>query len=279
MWKKILAGIVCLLLFATAASTALMAPDYYSADRPTDPLITALKPEKAFQRAEAYADMMRRQDIPALQRESDPSILNDGFYKAVPQIAEYSTDEKPTAVRILGYNVSVFKGTAGSWKTKYIVIAHHYPDKVIITTTWFKEQGRSDTITGFNLRRLSNDDVKSLRFSLEGKQPVHYAVLTLACAILVFSLVTLYVALTRPRVAWRWAWVIFVAFGIGHFTFNWGDATLAFDLANFHAPQATFEQLLLEPAKLHFWLPIGAVLFWFLSRQKPAPQARPHPEF
>ncbi len=148
-----------------------------------------------------------------------------------------------------------------------------------MTTTWFTENDKGVRVTSFNLNRLSNADVKALRFSLTGKQPVHYAILMLASAILVFSLVTLYVALTRRRVAWRWPWAIFVAFGICHFTFNWGDASLALDFANFRAPQALFEQPLFQAAKLHFWLPIGAVLFWFLSRQKAVAQAKPHPEF
>ncbi len=280
MSGKIVSGIICLLLLSWGVSPILNPPNYYDINGAEDPAVMALAKPATIKRAEAYAEMMRVQDLDGLRRESAPSILNDDFYKAVPQIAGYSTAEKPKAVRILGYHINTTTSTSGGqWSDSNIVIVHYYPFGVIVTTTWFHDENKVSKVTGFNLRRLSNADIESLKFNLAGKTPVHYAILAVAAFILVFSLVTLYIACTRPGLKLRWLWIPFVALGIGHFIFNWGDTTMAFDLANFSAPQARFDQALFEPAKIHFWLPIGAVLFWLFA-QKVAPKAEvKHPEF
>ena len=121
---------------------------------------------------------------------------------------------------------------------------------------------------------MTNADVASLKFTLVEKSAVHYAVLAICAAILAFSLTTLFVTFTRPRLKWRIAWVIAVALGVGQFTFNWNTAAFTFGFSRFWAPQVTFNQDLFEPMMISFWLPVGAALFWIFAKQKPAPEQR-----
>lgn len=278
MWGKLFAALFCLFLFYCGIGPVLMPADWYDANGNIDLTVKALAPQSDIVRAEAYGRLIQAQDMAGLRHETDPSILNDDFYKAVPQAAQYTTIEPAKSTRVLGYHTMAFKGTAGDWTNSDIVIAHYYPDKVIIATTWFHEQNGKKLVSGYNVRRLSNADIASLKFNLLGKEALYYVVLGAAISLLIFSLVTLYICLTRPRVQRRWLWAIFVAFGIVHFGFSWGNGAIIFNLLNFHAPLVTFSQNLLEPVYIHLWLPVGAVLFWFLARQKPIKTLETTPE-
>ena len=269
MWGKLFSALFCLLLLSFGVSSMSAAPDWYDPRGSQDLAVKALAPPDAIQRAEAYGDLVQRQDLDGLRRETHPAILNPDFYKGVAKIAIYGSLDKPVATRILGYHTnSVVSTTAGTWTDSNILIAHYYSDKVIFMTTYFHEQDKKKLINGFNLRRLSNADIASLKFSMQNKSPLHYGMLGLAALILVFSLITLYVTFTRPRLKWRWLWVFLVMFGIGRVTFNWATAAFGFDLVNFRAPQVIFDYELLQPMIIAIWLPIGAVLFWFMARQK-----------
>lgn len=278
MLAKIVAGLIGLLLLYFAVAPLFQTVDYYTANAQEDAAVKALAPPAVIDRAEAYAAMMQRQDLGGLKRESDPKILNADFYNAVPQIAKYGSTAAPQKVRVIGYHVETTTSADGTWTDRNVVIAHYYPGMVIFVTTWFHEEKGVSKVTGFNLRRLTDADVRSIRFSLEGKSEVHYAVLGLAAAVLIFSLVTFYIACTRPRLKLRWLWIIATVLGAGWFSFNWGDATLGFNALMLHAPQAAADQGLFAPMTIHIALPIGCLLFWLLARQKPEKPPVAHPE-
>ncbi len=280
MLAKIVALLIGTLLLYFAVSPMFDTIDYYDPNAAEDSAVTALVPKGLRQRAEAYAGLMQRQDLEGLKRESDPSILNADFYAAVPKVAAYGTSATPQKVRVLGYHFTTMTTTNnGTWTNRDIVIAHYYPGMVIFTTTVFHDEKGVSKVTGFNVRRLTNDDIRSLQFTLVGKSSVHYAVLALAGAVLAFSLVTFYVACTRPRLKMRWLWVIATLFGAGWFSFSWGNAAIDFNALMLRTPQAAAEQSLYQPMVIHFALPIGCVLFWLLARRKPETHAVAHPEF
>ncbi|MFT4076531.1 MAG: hypothetical protein QM647_13485 [Asticcacaulis sp.] len=282
MWKLIgkgAAALFCLAILAAGVWPLVSPPDYYDINGEEDAAVMKLTPPDLYRRAEAYADLMQRKDIESLKPLTAPEILDNAFYRAIPTIAQYGSIETPQATRVLGFhtNTTWISGSGGKWTDSNIVIAHYYPDKVIFTITNFRQQGEDIKVTSFNLRRLSNADIAAVKFSLWGKSPLHYAVLALAVLILAFSLVTLYASLTRPRVKWRWAWVPFVALGIGYLTFDWGTGAFGIRLLNFHAPQAFMAMELFQYPMILMCLPIGALLFWFKAEQKPLPKAEAQP--
>lgn len=282
MWRLIgkgVAALFCLAILAAAVGPLVSTPDYYDIDGQEDAAVKALTSPDIYQRAEAYADLMQRQDVQGLKPLTSPAILDDAFYRALPTIAHYGSLEKPKATRVLGFhtNTTLMGGNGGNWTDSNIVIGHYYPDKVIFTITNFRKQNGDIKVTSFTLRRMTNADIAAVKFSLLNKSPVHYAVLALAAVILGFSLVTLYVSLTRPRVKWRWPWVLFVLLGFGYLTFNWGTGEFGLRLLNFRTPQAVVDMELLQYPVLLMCLPLGAILFWLLARQKPLPKAEAQP--
>jgi hypothetical protein len=282
MWRLIgkgIAALFCLLILVAAVGPLISPPDYYDASGEQDPAVTALTPPDFYRRAEAYADFVQRKDIEALKPLTAPEILDNAFYQSIPAVAQFGSLETPRTTRILGFhtNTTWWSGSDGAVTNSNIVIGHYYPDKVIFTTTTFRKQDGDIKVTGFNLRRLNNADIDGMTFRLSSKPLVHYAVLSLAMVILVFSLVTLYVSLTRPRLKWRWAWVIFVLLGIGYLTFNWGTGAFGVNLLNFHAPQAFMSMEIYQYPMIVMCLPLGALLFWFRAGQKPLPKAETQP--
>jgi len=282
MWVTIgkgLAALLCLGILATGVWSFEASQDYYDIDGVEDPVVMKLMPPDIYRRAEAYADLMQRMDIEALKPLTAPEILNNAFYRAVPTIAQYGSLETPKVTRVVGYHVNSMKmlDSGQTWTDSNIVIGHYYPDKVIFTITSFRKQGGDIKVTAFNLRRMSNADIAAVKFTLMGKSPLHYAVLAMVAVLLAFSLVTLYVSLTRPRVKWRWAWVAFVLLGIGYVSFDWGTGTFGIRLLNFHTPQAFMVTALFQYPAILMCLPIGALLFWLKAEQKPLPQADTQP--
>ncbi|HVZ29206.1 MAG TPA: hypothetical protein VG839_02350 [Asticcacaulis sp.] len=280
MFGKIAAGLVCLLLLWTAVTSVVTGSDAAIYDAQGSDIVGTKEfvSQDVIRRSEAYTDMMRRQDLDALRLQTDPSILNDDFYKAVPVIAHYASADKPKAIRVLGYSVSKVLSTSGQWTDTLVTIGHYYDWGVIITIIRIHEQNHVSKVIAYNLHRLTNADITQVKFSLIDKPLINYAMLALAGAILIFSVITLYVAFTRPRLKLRWLWVVVTALGVGHFTFNWGTAQIALDFMSLYIPQASLTQEIAQYPMLNFWLPVGGVLFWFLARYKPAPVPVGHPE-
>ena len=107
-------------------------------------------------KAEAYAELMRTQNLEGLKTQSDPSILNADFYKAVPEIAKYSSSEKPLKTRVITYSFTNQTNLTDktSWEKTTIIIGHYYKGYQIFTTTVFLKENGSTKVQGFKLRWL-----------------------------------------------------------------------------------------------------------------------------
>jgi hypothetical protein len=85
-------------------------------------------------------------------------------------------------------------------------------------------------MTGFAVNALDNSAKDPDDFTFEGKGPVHYLVLLVAALVFAANVYALVRCALARGLRHKWAWILFIVFGIGAFRFNWttGEWRVAF---------------------------------------------------
>lgn len=268
MTRKIWAAIICLLVLAlSVGGFAFNGGNIYDTHSTMAAFMGRIAPKADIDRAEAYGQLMRRQDLDGLRKVTHPDILNADFYKAVPEIAAYYPKEEPASVAISQYSRSM---ATGGVNTSTIVILHKYADGSVVLTTTITDVTTAK-VKLFNLHALTVADLKSIEFNPLQANATQATMLAIACAVFIFTLAAAYVCLTTPGVKLKWLWFIFIMAGIGSLRFNWMTQVLSVVPVDIHWGAAGYWQILFGPAVLYINFPLGAVIYWLTRRKiKPA---------
>ena len=176
----------------------------------------------------------------------------------------------PPAGKTIGFTKSA--GTEGEWYG--LVRQYDFPAQVLVTETRMARypDGRW-LVQNFNFNRASVAAVQANGFTLSGKTPLHYAVLTAMIVVASGILVTVGFALYRRR----WLWAIFALFGFVTLQFNWATGGWMVQPLNFLLFGAGFLRSTspFAPWIFSVALPVGAVLFWALGKNSPKPPKTP----
>jgi hypothetical protein len=143
---------------------------------------------------------------------------------------------------------------------------------VIVQVLMVRKDGGPWLVDGFHLNAVSPTQVEAAAgFSMEGRSPLHYGVLIGVVLAPLICLVTAGVAGWRRR----WGWMIFSLFGVGQLALNWNTGEWQFQALHFAVLSAGFLKGAgpLDPWVLMLSLPIPAVMFWALRRNRPKTKA------
>jgi hypothetical protein len=207
---------------------------------------------------------MQTQDLPTLKAMSDPALLNDNFYQAVPKLGVYFPAGQPTATGALQYSLTAY---SDGRRISVLVINHTYANgSVTLTTTTFNEV--NGKVQGFYVRLLTAADLKALRFDPFTANGTQAIMLILALAIIGFTIFTLYRCLSTPGIRWKWLWFIFITAGVCSLRFNWTTQMVQFVPFDIHWGAAGLFQLLLQPATIYLNAPVGALVFWLSGQSR-----------
>jgi len=268
MTRKIWAAIVCLLVLALSiGGFAFNGGDVYDTHSPMAAFMKRVAPKADIDRAEAYGELMRHQDLNGLQKASRPDILTADFYKAVPEIAAYYPQSDMVSMAPNQYSRSV---ATGGVNTSTIVILHKYADGSVVLTTTTTDIATAK-VQAFNIQKMTAAELKSTEFNPLQANVTQAVVLAIACAVFVFTLVTAYACLSTPGVKLKWLWFIFIMAGTGSLRFNWMTQVLNVVPVDIHWGAAGYWQVLLGPPILYINFPLGALIYWLIHRKfKPA---------
>lgn len=129
-----------------------------------------------------------------------------------------------------------------------------------------KRQSGKLMLEGVNILPAA-DSVQHLNaMTLTGKTPVHYAFVTAAVLLALFTAVSAFVCATTPIPRRRWLWIVFVLLGFGTLSLNWTTGEIGYQIVTAHLFATGFLKPLYGPMVLDIAFPLGAIIFWFKRR-------------
>jgi len=210
-----------------------------------------------------YVNLLRSRSFDEIDRAAEPSVRGPKLYAALLKMTETLPEEQPSSAKMVDAQITADKeGT----RTK-IIYEYGFPGKWVIAEVIMLRKQASVSLVGLSVRAIPESVEEHHRFRLAGKSVTHYTALTLA---ILFPLLTLYALVTCLRTKLsrlKWAWVLFIVFGIGNCTLNWTTGETQFSALTLRLLSASIDQLSFGPWLLSLSFPLGAVVFLLLKKK------------
>ena len=232
--------------------------------------------------ARRYLALFGSRSWAAIEMGMDPSLKDPQLRAKVTGMASLFPPREPTAVPLIGWNVS----RSGSTTSSSLSFQYEFPERWLLANVVVERTGQAPVIKSVQIHALREPLQRVNRASLAGKSRAHYAAAAVAGAVALFVLYAFVLAIRTPAPGMKWAWVLFVIVGFVRFAFNWttGTLTVAPMAVQFFGSGFTrgspFEPLILTTS-----IPVGAIVYlvqrreWLqerrLASQFPDVQARP----
>lgn len=226
-------------------------------------MIESLTDPEDRSRAVRYIDSVRMREFGVIERDLDPTIRAAATPQVMEQMAALFPPGSPATIRQVG----AFTHTFNDARLVNLTFEYGYGDRWLMVNVVTKSTGGTRTITGFNVVPRDKSLEEENRFTLEGKEAKHFAILAAAFAIPLFILTSMVLCLRTPIRKRKWAWLLFIVFGIGVVGINWSSGEVHFLpvfilLLGASATQAPYGPWIINAA-----MPLGAVIF-LLNRRR-----------
>ena len=219
---------------------------------------------------EAQADKVLQQviagDTAGLQGQGSSQLNTPELPAQVAQMRSVLPRVEPPEGRTVSWTHQV--GTGGE---QYAVEREYtFPDHVIVSRTLMikAEDGRW-RVAGFHFNGGTRAEAEAAGFTLGGKSMIHYLVLVALVVVPLFIVATTGTALYRRR----WGWAALSLFSVFAFKLNWMSGAWSFMPISFNLLGAGFMKAgaAFAPWILTVGLPLPAILFWALGKNRPKP--------
>jgi len=220
-------------------------------------LIKKMTPPEDAAVARSYIDMLRRNEFDLIEKDMDPDIKKPDLHDALVKMAALIPSEEPETIKVIGVN----KLSENDLSSTNISFEYKFPSRWVLINVAVQKKGDVATIVGFNVRPIQDSLENLNRFTLVGKSPLHYAVLSTAALVSILSMCTLVLCMRTKLKKKKWPWLLFIILGVGQFTINWttGQWVLTFFAVQLFS--ASVSSPTYSPWMISFSLPVGAVVF------------------
>jgi len=212
--------------------------------------------------ARHYIDLLRQQQYEGIERSIDPSIGGSSLHDTLVKMAALIPAGEPTSVTLVGAHQ--MRGAGAS--TINLTFEYEFSGKWLLINVAVKRQGGNTTIVGFHVDPQPGSLEQRNKFTLSGKTPLQYIVLTLAIILPLLTLCALVVCVRTKLKGRKWPWIMFVLFGVGKFAVNWTTGQWVFAPLSVQLFSAATSAPLYGEWTVGISVPLGAIVF--LLRRK-----------
>ena len=216
------------------------------------------------QRASArqYIEALRDGRVEELEAAADASLRTPDLHAKLLQVAALIPKESPKSVNLVG--TQVFKENDETRRN--IVFEYEFPSKWMLMRVSTREKAGQLTIigVGVNPEKASYDTLN--RFTLAGKSPGQYVVLTLVGILPLLTLYALILCVVTKLPRRKWLWVIFILIGLGSVSVNWNTGEWKGNVLSCQLFSASATAEAGGPWVFDVSIPLGAIIF--LSRRR-----------
>lgn len=164
-----------------------------------------------------YIALLRQGKFEAIQKDMDPSLKDKFTSDLMGKMAAAVPKGDPLSVKVIGAHQ--FRDS--ELYQINLSFEYQFPSNWMVINVATQRKDGITTIIGFHVYEYSDSLENLNKFTLEGKRPIHYAVLAFAILIPLFILYALVVCIRTKMAGKKWFWIIFILIGIGRFTINW----------------------------------------------------------
>lgn len=229
-------------------------------------------PEKV-ETAKHYIDLLRNHQYDLIEKDLDPSIKPANIQEILAGMAATIPSQEPISEKVVGAQTFTLNTDGKTSTTTNITFEYEYPDKWLLANVATQHTETGFIIVGFRINPMPDSLENTNRFTLSGKQALHYLVLTLAVLIPLFILFALVLCVRTKMEKYKWLWILFIIVGIGQFSVNWATGQWAFSPFSIQIMGVGAFAPLFGPWILTVSLPLGAIVFLFRRKALMPPQA------
>lgn len=230
-------------------------------------------PARVDQGRKAY-EWVRDGNVEALIGQSTTTLHPQITAPAVADLGRFAMAGEPVGSKVVSWRSNVVAGGASTYEVAQLL---EYPQRsVLVSAVMERQDDGSWLLDGIHLNVVTPAQVAAASgFSLQGKTPLHYAVLAGAVLAPLFCLATAGVAAWRRR----WGWMAASLFGVAQIALNWSNGAWQSQPINvaFLSAAAVKGMGALDPWIVMVWLPLPGMLFWILKRYRPKAVAATNP--
>lgn len=225
--------------------------------------------------AKGYVDRLRARDFESIEKVADPAIRGPGMRETLEKMAGFFPAQEPRSIELVGAH----KNVGGGVSSLNTTFEYEFAETWLIVNVVVQERAGAKTITGFNVYPRTRSLESENRFTLSGKQPVHYMVLGWAIVAVVLSLYALVVCGRTPGLKRKPLWILFILIGIGKFAVNWTSGESTLQPLSIQLLSASAFAPLHGPWIVSVSVPVGAVAFFLYlwTRHHRRPENISHP--
>jgi len=214
-------------------------------------------PPEAESIARNYVEYLRQGKFDQIERNLDPSVTDSNVQDTFAKMAAIFPAENPVSVKVVGAHI--FHGQ--EYSRTDISLEYQFPSKWLLVSLVTQRKGDVSTIVGFHVRPISNSLEDLNKFTLVGKSPAQYLILTLAVSSFLFSLYVLVVCIRTRDVKRKWLWMLFILVGVGKLVVDWGTGHWTYQLLAIQIPCLAMAHPPYGSWTVGAYLPVGAILF------------------
>lgn len=218
----------------------------------------------------SYLDLLRKKNYDPIEKAFDRKLASPALHDDLVQMNAAFPAGEPTAVKLVGVQRM---SKAGESEILNLTFEFGFSGKWILSNVALQDQAGVRTIVGMSAVPQQGSVEEASKFSLTGKSPLQYLILTLAIIVPLFVLYALVVCIRTRLKGKKWPWIIFILLGVGQFAINWTTAELAFAPVAIQLFGASVVAPLGGAWTLAVSLPIGAIIFLARRRALAAPTA------
>jgi hypothetical protein len=214
--------------------------------------------------AEESFGMLAERDFEALTHRLSEELRTEDTRKTLEGMAGLVPDGPFKSKKLVGYQWVAFNGE----RQVTVTLEYEYASFVLVTAFVWSKEGGPFLLKGMHVLPMQDSLEKQNAFGLAGKSVVHYVMLLLTPAVVLFVLAALVICI-RTRIPRRkWLWVLFVLFGFGQLQLNWTTGQIAFLPISVQLFSASVQAAgLYAPWILSVSFPLGAVVFFARRRR------------
>lgn len=212
--------------------------------------------------AREHVNHLRARNYEAIERALRQDLRTPELRQTLEKMADVVPAGEPRSVRI----VSAYKGVSQGAKQLNLSFEYEFATGWLLATVITEERDGERFVIGFNVAPRAQSLEAENRFSLAGKQPLHYLVLAAAIAAFAATVIALY-RCVRTRNLWRKPlWILLILVGFGQLTLDWTSGGWRFMPLSLQLFSAGMTSVLNGPWLISVSLPVGALIFLFRSR-------------
>lgn len=224
------------------------------------------KPEEVAA-AKQFFSQLAAHDLDAIASKADKELEVPELRATLSQMADLFPKEQAKDVKLIGYHFYKTIASSGTVETVSTTLEYQFSKTWLVADiTLRKTNGGEARIAGLHVTPQEDSIENMTRFRLSGQSGMHYGLLVLATAELLFCAYVLILCIKTPIPRRKWLWILFVMAGFCEFRFNWMTGVIFFNPLIIRIPPVQFSQGLNEPFFILLMPPIGALVF--LARRK-----------